>query len=131
VSEGSAGRNQDLIERGQNMNYSDFKKEFSAALKKYPDASGLYSETARNDIEMVFTHYEKRSGRWEAVETNSKMVDFVHYLRVVSPETVKWFRNLGGYEKIVTGYTRKGFLPVESISISPLRDEKSVRGFIF
>ena len=58
-------------------------------------------------------------------------VSWEQYLNMTSPETCRFFRRLGGSEFLRRSYTAYGYIPVELISCSPLRDTKTVRVFDF
>jgi hypothetical protein len=58
-------------------------------------------------------------------------VSWEQYLNMTSPDTCRFFRRLGGSEFIKRSYTAYGYLPIELISCSPLRDKKTVRVFDF
>ena len=53
------------------------------------------------------------------------------YKNITSPDTCRFFRNLGGSEFIQRSYTAYGYIPVKLISCSPLRDKKIIRVFDF
>ena len=44
-------------------------------------------------------------------------------------ESVSFFRNLGGYERITKGYTCEGYIPIRLTSISPNKQTKIIRYF--
>ena len=52
-----------------------------------------------------------------------------YYKNIFDPKTIKLMRNLGGFERVIKGYNCEGYVPVESISISPNRVTKIVRRF--
>ena len=58
-------------------------------------------------------------------------VSWEQYLNMTSPETCRFFRRLGGSEFLRRSYTAYGYIPVELISCSHLRDTKTVRVFDF
>lgn len=114
------------------MNYTEFKKEYKKALKAYPDASYLFTDSEDvEEISLTCKHYVKNGSKWEEASSRSEMVNYLHYMNVVDPRTIQFFKNLGGYEKVNKGYTCKGYLPIEVISISPDRTEKTVYKFTF
>ena len=64
-------------------------------------------------------------------EIETKEIDNKHYQNMVSDDTVKWFRRIGGSETVTRGYTYYGYLPVEVISCNPGRTIRKVRIFAF
>lgn len=48
-----------------------------------------------------------------------------------NPNTLKWFRRLGGSETAVMGYTPAGFICTKLTSTSPNKETKHVRYFKF
>ena len=110
------------------MNYDDFRKTYKWILKKYPETSNFFN---RNDItiKMVVNRYYKNGTKWSLTESLTENITPENYLNVV--DAVPFFKNLGGYEKIDAGYTKYGYIPKFSNSISPDRTEKITRQFIF
>ena len=58
-------------------------------------------------------------------------IKWEQYIRLTSPDICRLFRLIGGSEFISRAYTAYGYVPVELISCSPLRDIKIVRVFDF
>ena len=54
-----------------------------------------------------------------------------NYQNIVSKDTQKWFRNLGGSETAKRTYTSRGYLITKLISISPDKQNKSIYQFKF
>lgn len=65
----------------------------------------------------------------ESVEV--KIIDSLQYSRIVSDETCKWFRRLGGSETKTMSYTCNGYCCTKLISTSPDRNIKVIREFTF
>lgn len=53
------------------------------------------------------------------------------YEKCTSSDTVKFFRRVGGSERVTHGYTPYGYLPIQISSISPDKTIKHVRCFTF
>lgn len=50
--------------------------------------------------------------------------------RLVGPETLRFFRGLGGRETVKKGSTAAGYdMPIESVSVSPDRTMRTTRRF--
>lgn len=119
-------------ERENDMEYTAFRNEYKKALKAYPDASYLFRDSEDiKDIFLTCKHYVKRGTKWEEVSSKPEAVNYLHYLNIVDPRTIQFFRNLGGYEKVSKGYTKHGYLPIEVTSINPDRTKKTVYKFTF
>ena len=112
------------------MTYSEFRKTYRDMLKKYPGTGNIYREDMQETIgTCIKTTYTKRGSRW--IETEKERAEFTRANYCNCVDAVPFFRALGGYEKVETGYTYKGFLPVQINSISPDKKQKIVRTFVF
>ena len=82
-------------------------------------------------ITETIKHYQKNGTKW--IETDSTTSDITeeHYHNATDPATVRFFRNLGGYERVEKSYTFAGYVPIRITSISPCRTEKTVRDYQF
>ena len=65
----------------------------------------------------------------ESVEV--KNIDSLQYSRIVSDDTCKWFRRLGGSESKTMSYTCNGYCCTQLISKSADRQIKVIRSFDF
>ena len=81
------------------------------------------------NIKMVEKRYYKASKQWKLSEVVEENISKEYYLNIVN--SVKFFRNLGGIERLIKGYTYVGYVPVELNSISPDKQEKIIRSFEF
>tara|TARA_R100001480_G_C4712392_1_gene178914 strand:- start:548 stop:814 length:267 start_codon:yes stop_codon:yes gene_type:complete len=54
-----------------------------------------------------------------------------NYLNIVSEDTRKFFKRLGGSETAQKSYTCSGYLITRLISVSPSKDKKSIYEFKF
>jgi hypothetical protein len=78
---------------------------------------------------MVVKKYYKVGTKWHLLTTVNTTINNMEYLNIV--DAVPFFKNLGGYEKLEAGYSKYGYIPKFSNSISPDRAEKITRQFIF
>lgn len=111
------------------MTYSEFRKTYSWTLKNYPGTSELYRDNFYGYLigKVTIEKYEKRGKRWILVSTAREDVTPAYYFNTV--DAVTWFRGAGGYERVSCGYCVRGYVPLEIASISPDRQEKTVRKF--
>ena len=112
------------------MNYKEFRQTYKSSLKKYPDIDTLFCYLENDSIiTETITHYVKRGSKWIETEKTTGHIPALYYFNVI--DSVYFFRNLGGYEKIEKSYTKYGLIPTTINSINPSRDEKTVRTYIF
>ena len=81
------------------------------------------------NIKMVEKRYYKAGSQWKLSESKEENISKENYLNIIN--SCKFFRNLGGYERLTKSYTYAGYIPVELNSISPDKKEKVVRSFTF
>ena len=79
------------------------------------------------NIKMVEKRYYKTGSKWVLSESKEENISKENYLNIIN--SCKFFRGLGGYERLIKGYTYVGYIPVELNSISPDKKEKIVRSF--
>ena len=115
------------------MTYTEYRTEYKTLLRRYPDISSLYDENEPKSITLVNEIYERSSNgtTWKKTEEKTEKITFINYSNIVDPRAVQFFKNLGGYERIITNYTKYGLIPVENVSINPDRTYKHIRKFIF
>lgn len=107
------------------MNYQETMEAYKPMFKKYPGMAGaFYYRPLMKEVSFI-----KSGSKWIEIGRKEHFVESEVYYNVVS--AVPWFRNLGGYERVSMSYTRAGYIPVEVISISPDRTQKTVRSFDF
>ena len=82
-----------------------------------------------NNIKMIKKTYYKVGSQWKLSESKEENISKENYLNIIN--SCKFFRNLGGYERLTKSYTYAGYIPVELNSISPDKKEKVVRSFTF
>lgn len=68
---------------------------------------------------------------YQLESTETETIDSLQYSRIVSDDTCKWFRRLGGTETAVRAYTCDGYKVVKLTSTSPDKEIKKVRKFNF
>ena len=81
------------------------------------------------NIKMVEKRYYKAGSKWVLSSTEESNISKENYLNIVN--SCKFFRGLGGFERLTNGYTYAGFIPVQLNSISPDKQEKIIRSFEF
>ena len=81
------------------------------------------------NIKMVEKRYYKAGSKWVLSESKEENISKENYLNFIN--SCKFFRNLGGYERLTSGYTYSGYIPVKLNSISPDKQEKIIRSFEF
>ena len=81
------------------------------------------------NIKMVEKRYYKASKSWKLSEVVEENITKEYYLNIVN--SVKFFRGLGGFERLTKSYTYAGYIPVQLNSISPDKQEKIIRSFEF
>ena len=88
-----------------------------------------------NEIKVTTSEYSRTdSGKsWrskpDTVETESVTMDQVK--KTTDDGTMKFFRRLGGYERLERSYTAFGYLPWILTSISPDKSIKRVREYSY
>lgn len=114
------------------MKYSEARETYKTLFKSYPEVTNLWSEDEdKKEITCTIKHYQKKGSRWIETESKTEQINYIFYWNTVDPRASRFMRNLGGYERTTLNYTKKGYIPVECISISPDRTEKTVRTFTF
>ena len=81
------------------------------------------------NIKMVEKRYYKKGNKWVLSESKEENITKEYYLNIIN--SCKFFRDLGGIERLTKGYTYVGYVPVKLNSISPDKKEKVVRTFEF
>lgn len=85
-------------------------------------------------IEMTTTKLEKNPNTkttYIEVDKTVENIDFEQYDNITSKDTLKFFRRLGGSETATKAYTSQGYKIVRLVSISPDKQNKTVREFKF
>ena len=78
----------------------------------------------------VETYERTASGKsWKSKPVSAGKAEITEeeYKNIIG--SVSFFRNLGGYERVIKGYTCEGYIPVRLISISPNKETKIIRYF--
>ena len=90
--------------------------------------------TLEKNILMTKTNYIKikhLKNSYRVDKETTEKIDKNQYSRIVSFETLKWFRGLGGSETAQKSYTCEGYLTTRLISTSPDKTIKNIREFKF
>ena len=111
------------------MTYSEFREEYKSFLREYPDASCLWE--AGKVIELTTIEEEKTGSRWKETGRETELIDLIHYANCVSPDTIRFFKNLGGSERVERSYTKRGYIATQVTSTNPSRDRRTIRRFAF
>ena len=85
-------------------------------------------------IELTEVRMEKNPNTkttFDVVSESTEVITEQNYKNIVSDDTIKWFRRLGGSESVTRGYTRVGYLVTRLVSTSPDRQSKTIREFSF
>ena len=85
-------------------------------------------------IELTEVRMEKNPNTkttFDVVSESKRVITEQNYKNIVSDDTIKFFRRLGGSESVTRGYTRVGYLVVRLVSTSPDRQSKTIREFDF
>lgn len=80
-------------------------------------------------IQVVIEHYEKVGRGWYLIGIDIDMVDRQYYINTLQAK--QFFVNLGGIERYSKSYTAYGYLVTRISSISPDKEQKTVRKFKF
>ena len=64
-------------------------------------------------------------------EVKTEIIKKEIYNNIVSEETIKWFRRIGGSEYVSKNYFHCGYMIYKLISTSPNRQNKTIRQFEF
>lgn len=78
-------------------------------------------------ITLTTETYYKNGKAWELGGTETEIVDLKTVERIA--DSVRFFRRLGGTERIERGYTCAGYKPVKLTSTSPNKIGRTVRKF--
>jgi len=114
------------------MTITEFREDYKKTIKEYPDITGIIElDDSHKFIIETVTNFERVGSKWVKVQEKESPISFINYCNVVAPETIRFFRRLGGSETVKKNYTKAGFLPVEIISTSPDRQSRTTRKFKF
>jgi len=81
-------------------------------------------------ITMTTQHQAIKEGTktvWETVETNSEIISQEVIDMII--DSMSFFKNLGGSERLSKNYTSAGYLPTELKSTSPDKMNRTIRTF--
>lgn len=113
------------------MNYQEFRKTYSATLKKYPLIDQFFRDDIRAPHEFicVTTKYTRCGKQWKQTESRTETVTNQNYINSI--DAVPFFRGMGFSERVKCGYTSFGFLPYSVSSTYPDGMSKTERVFYF
>jgi|8_EtaG_2_1085327.scaffolds.fasta_scaffold190900_2 hypothetical protein len=86
------------------------------------------------NILMTKTNYIKikhLKNSWKQEKQITKKIDKNTYSRIVSDDTLKWFRRIGSSQYVQRSYTCAGYVITYLSSTSPDKTNKSIREFKF
>lgn len=108
--------------------YKEFKKDYSWSLKHYYNLSDIYGRELFFDC--VIENYTKTGRKWTLDNTTTdNNISSEYYMNTI--ESIPFFKNLGGVEKVSTKSSILGYIPFKIESISPDKTQKTIRTFIF
>ena len=81
------------------------------------------------EVTMTKKEYVKKGTKWDLVSTETEEVTQDQYNNIFN--SIGFFENLGGIERITKSYTILGYIPVKLNSISPDKTTKITREFCF
>lgn len=81
---------------------------------------------------LIKEHQIKQRSTWKTIKTEGvRLITETEYKNIVSENTQKFFRNIGGSERATREYTEKGYLITRLTSTSPSKVDRSVYTFRF
>ena len=83
----------------------------------------------RYEVKEVKEEYIKKGSKWVLENTEEKIITSDNYNNVFN--SVQWFKNLGGSEKVYKNDTCAGYIPTKLVSISPDKQIKIIRVYEF
>ena len=93
--------------------------------------------TQEKNILMTKTNYTKikhlktKTSYWKQEKETTEKIDKKTYSRIVSADTLKWFRGIGSSQYVQRSYTCAGYVITYLSSTSPDKNDKSIREFKF
>ena len=79
------------------------------------------------EIIMTKTNYIKPIKNWQKRKTETEQITKKQYDNIISIDTLKFFRNLGGTERTEKTYTCRGYNVTKLISICPSKPSSKLR----
>lgn len=120
----SSRSNRRAVKASEDMSYQEFKDTYEYACKKWPDIKDGYGRNYT--ITETKTEYQKVGSRWKEVDTTTQTIPFIYYVRTIDANSL--FKGWGK-EKVDTGYTVIGKVPVKITSTDPSGTTKTVRTY--
>lgn len=109
------------------MSYAEFKKNYPYSVKHFY-IDGIFSFSGTITEERTYYERNESKGRWIENGKETETISAEYYMNVI--EAIPFFKRLGS-EKIYKGYCLVGYIPLEIVSISPCKTEKTVRKYYF
>lgn len=81
------------------------------------------------EVREVKEEYSKKGTKWVLKNTEEKTINSNNYNNVFN--SITFFKNLGGSERVYKNYTYVGYIPTKLISISPNKQTKTIRVYEF
>lgn len=66
---------------------------------------------------------------WDRRDANGEQHGKTRHRNITAPDTLKWFRRIGGSEYAVRSYTPVGYIVTRLVSTNPSRTVRKVRKF--
>lgn len=111
------------------MNYQEFRKTYAWTLKRYQGTHELFFDDFYGKIigKCKITKYENVNGKWRKISENVEDVTPAFYFNTI--DSVPFFRNWGGIERVSCGHCVRGYVPMKISSTDPWNSAKTVREF--
>ena len=110
------------------MSYKEFRSTYSWMLDEYPETENIYKEDMSEVIgQCEIIHFSKAGTRWKEDSRQTEPLTRYYYANVI--DAVPFFKGLGGSERVGCSYTKLGYIPTEVSSISPDKQQKTLRIF--
>lgn len=113
------------------MTYQELIKrsDYKFIKRNYPGAISAFTSSDNANILMIEERYIKRGKNWILESWQHEHITYEFYINTIG--AIPFFRNWGGYERVTTGYTSRGYMPIQINSVSPDRMTKTIRKFQF
>jgi len=113
------------------MTYQELinRPDYKFIKRNYPGAVSAFTSSDNANILMIQENYIKRGNNWILENWQHEYITYEFYINTIG--AIPFFRNWGGYERVSTGYTSRGYMPIQINSISPDRMTKTIRKFEF
>lgn len=110
-----------------NITFKDFMKAHKFTAGKMTNIGSLYGIEKKVFILTQITYTKNERGKWTETDRTTEKVTPEFYLNTI--DAVPFFRNMGGLERLESGYTYFGYMPIKVSSTNPDRTKKIERLF--